>query len=88
MPGARIAWRSFTPWPTCPSRFPWRRSCAWQPRRHSAVTLVGSMATGSWLAYLTRHFMRRIYMLDLLIVIVTLVSFLIFIGFTEACERL
>ena len=46
------------------------------------------MATGPWLAYLTRHFMRRIYMLDLLIVIVTLVSFLIFIGFTVACDRL
>jgi hypothetical protein len=32
--------------------------------------------------------MRRNYMLDLIVVVVTLVSFLVLIGFTEGCERL
>jgi preprotein translocase subunit SecE len=31
---------------------------------------------------------RRNCMLDLIVVVVTIVSFLAFIGFTEACERL
>ena len=32
--------------------------------------------------------MRRIYMLDLIIVLVTIIMFVAFIGFTEGCERL
>ncbi len=32
--------------------------------------------------------MRRKYMLDVIVVVVTLVSFLVLIGFTEGCERL
>jgi hypothetical protein len=32
--------------------------------------------------------MRRDYMLDVLIVVVTIVMFVLFIGFTEGCERL
>ena len=32
--------------------------------------------------------MRRNYMLDLIIVVVTIVMFVLFIGFTEGCERL
>jgi CheY-like chemotaxis protein len=41
------------------------------------------------LLYLSsRSLMRRNYMLDLIVVVVTLVSFLVLIGFTEGCERL
>ena len=41
------------------------------------------------LLYLSsRSVTRRNYMLDLIIVVVTLVSFLVLIGFTEGCERL
>lgn len=32
--------------------------------------------------------MRRIYMLDVIIVLVTIIMFITFIGFTEGCERL
>jgi len=32
--------------------------------------------------------MRRGYMLDLLIVVVTIITFIAFIGLTEGCERL
>lgn len=31
---------------------------------------------------------RRNYMLDLLIIVVTILTFVAFIGFTEVCERL
>jgi hypothetical protein len=31
---------------------------------------------------------RRNYMLDLIIIVVTIVMFVAFIGFTEGCERL
>jgi len=31
---------------------------------------------------------RRNYMLDLIVVVVTIVTFLAFIGYTEGCERL
>ena len=32
--------------------------------------------------------MRRNYMLDLIIIVVTILTFIVFIGFTEGCERL
>ena len=32
--------------------------------------------------------MRRNYMLDVIVIVVTLISFLVLIGFTEGCERL
>ena len=34
------------------------------------------------------YLMRRICMLDLIIVVVTIVSFLVLIGFTEGCDFL
>ncbi len=36
----------------------------------------------------TRSFTRRTYMLDLIVVVVTLVSFFVLISLTEGCERL
>ena len=32
--------------------------------------------------------MRRTYMLDVIVIVVTIVLFLAFIGYTEGCERL
>jgi hypothetical protein len=32
--------------------------------------------------------MRRNFMLDLIIIVVTILMFIVFIGFTEGCERL
>jgi len=41
------------------------------------------------LLYLSnRSLTRRNYMLDLIIIVVTIVMFVAFIGFTEGCERL
>jgi len=41
------------------------------------------------LLYLSNHSLtRRNYMLDLIIIVVTIVMFVAFIGFTEGCERL
>lgn len=37
---------------------------------------------------IVQYEMRRICMLDVIIILVTIVTFVAFIGFTEGCERL
>jgi hypothetical protein len=60
--------------------------CAWLRRPHSAGPLP--KAVKNLLNLSIRSVTRRNYMLDVIVVVVTLVSFLVFIGFTEGCERL
>src|SRR5581483_8249212 len=87
----RAACRNFTRWRICPSRSRWRPSCAWQPRRLAAPAAKPSQnrKTKKRLSvFLPTCLMRRNYMLDVIIVLVTIVLFAAFIGFTEGCERL
>jgi hypothetical protein len=60
--------------------------CAWLRRLHNAGQLL--IAVKNRFNLRNRNLMRRNYMLDVIIVIVTILSFVVLIGFTEGCERL
>src|SRR5260370_34719728 len=88
---AHAACWNFARWRTCPNHFRWMLCCDWQQR-----LLNGEMATQSpnWKMRKEPSVLgipypiRRICMLDAIIVLVTIVMFVAFIGFTEGCERL
>jgi hypothetical protein len=81
-----VDWQSFTHGRICPSLFQWMPYYAWPRRPHNAGLLPKVKKNQLYLS--SRSLMRRNYMLDVIVVVVTLVSFLVLIGFTEGCERL
>src|SRR3974377_400231 len=71
-----VDWQSFTRWRICPSLFQWMLCCALLRSRHRTGLLPQAMKNLLYLS--SRSLTRRNYMLDLIIIVVTIVTFIAF----------
>ncbi len=75
-------------WRTCPNHFRWTLSCGWLRRPKAARSVALQIGSKMLNVRLVHCQMRRICMLDAIIVLVTIITFIAFIGYAEGCERL